>query len=157
MDIGRQLIDTLKRAAAALHAAGIPYCLAGGLAVSMLARPRATEDVDLIVLAEEHELDRLEAVLRAAFEVIQINPVRRFARASIWRFVVGTGPPDNLAILDLILADRNEYRDAVRRAISIDLDGVPVAVITAECLIAVKQLAGRPIDLLDIDSLRENG
>ncbi len=156
MDIGQGLIDTLKRAAAALHTAGIPYCLAGGLAVSMLARPRATEDVDLIVLIGEHELDRLEAVLRQAFEVIQVSPVRRFARASIWRFVVAAGPPDNLAILDLILADRDEYREAVQRAIAIDLEGVPVAVITSACLIAVKQLAGRPIDLLDIDSLREN-
>jgi hypothetical protein len=70
--------------------------------------------------------------------------------------VVAAGPPDNLAILDLILADRDEYREAVRKAIAIELDGVPVAVITAECLIAVKQLAGRPVDLLDIESLRES-
>mgnify|MGYP001384055921 CR=1 FL=1 len=156
MDIARGLIDTLKRAAGTLHGAGIPYCLAGGLAVSMLARPRATEDVDLIVLAEGDELSRLESLLCSAFEVIQVSPVRRFARASIWRFIVAAGPPVNLVILDLILADRPEYRMAVQQAVTIDLDGTAVAVITPANLIAVKQLAGRPIDLLDIDSLRNH-
>jgi hypothetical protein len=86
MDIGHGLIETLKRAATALNAAGIPYCLAGGLAVSMLSRPRATEDVDLIVMVEEGGLNRLETLLRAAFEVIQTSPVRRFALSPGHRF-----------------------------------------------------------------------
>jgi len=157
MDVARGLITVLKTAAFALRAADIPYCLAGGLAVSMLARPRATEDVDLIVDVDAKELVRLEQVLRQAFEVVQVSPLRRFDRVSIWRYLVtAEGLPGRLAVLDLILADRDEYRQAIAHAIDIDLDGTPVAVIDAERLIAVKRLAGRPIDLLDIESLRDS-
>jgi hypothetical protein len=157
MDVARGLIAVLKTAAGALRAADIPYCLAGGLAVSMLARPRATEDVDLIVAVDNWELAHLEQVLRQAFEVVQVSPLRRFARASIWRFLVtAAGLPGRLAVLDLILADRDEYRQAIAHAVTIDLDNTPIAVIDAERLIAVKRLAGRPIDLLDIESLRDS-
>ena len=49
LDLHAELRGIVK----ALNATEIPYALVGGLAVSIYAQPRATEDVDLLV-AREH-------------------------------------------------------------------------------------------------------
>ena len=154
MDVASGILNTLKRAATVLREHGIAYCLAGGLAVSLLARPRATEDVDLIVLLDEPEWPDFEALIKASFEVIQVQPLRRFRNASIWRFVLGDGR-QGLVLLDLILADRQEYRTAIAGAREILVDGCPINIISPRDLIEVKALAGRPVDLMDIEALQE--
>src|SRR5919201_1449010 len=51
----------------------IPYVLIGGLASSLLGRPRATSDVDLLVKRED-ALRALEALDGVGFEVEETNP-----------------------------------------------------------------------------------
>jgi hypothetical protein len=128
--------------------------LAGGLAVSLLARPRATEDIDLIVVLEESDFPSFEALVRSHFEVIQVRDVMRFRTASIWRFVLGDGN-EGIVILYLILANRDEYRTAIANSVEIVVDDCRINVITPQDLIIVKQLAGRPVDLMDIEALKE--
>lgn len=154
MEIARGILTVLKRAATLLKENDIAYCLAGGLAVSLLARPRATEDVDLIIYLQESDMPAFEALVSSHFEVIQVRDVMRFRTASIWRFVIGDGI-DGSVILDLILADRDEYRTAVANAVEIVVDDCLINVIEPQDLIVVKQLAGRPVDLMDIEALRE--
>lgn len=43
------LYAELRRVVEVLDTGGIPYALAGGLAVSIYTSPRATEDVDLLI------------------------------------------------------------------------------------------------------------
>ncbi len=57
------LYAELRRIIDALDAASVPYALAGGLAVSIYTRPRATEDVDLLLARAD--LDRAVAAMRA--------------------------------------------------------------------------------------------
>src|SRR6185503_18737911 len=47
------LYAELRRIVAALDAAGIPYALAGGIAVSMYTTARATEDIDMVIASED--------------------------------------------------------------------------------------------------------
>jgi predicted nucleotidyltransferase len=154
VEITRGILNVLKHAATLFRENGIAYCLAGGLAVSLLARPRATEDVDLFVVLEECDFPSFEALVRSHFEVNQVRDVMRFRTASIWRFVLGDGN-EGIVILDLILADRDEYRTAIANAVEIVVDDCLINVIELQDLIAVKQLAGRPVDLMDIEALRE--
>jgi predicted nucleotidyltransferase len=154
VEIAHSILTVLKRAATLFREKGIAYCLAGDLAVSMLAKPRATEDVDLIVVLDESDFPSFEALVRSHFEVIQVRDIMRFRTASIWRFVLGDGN-EGLVLLDLILADREEYLAAINNAVEIVIDDCRINVITPKDLIAVKQLAGRPADLMDIEALRE--
>jgi hypothetical protein len=50
-----ELLDTMKRAAAALRDAGVPFALAGGLAVWARGGPRTEHDVDFLVKPEDAE------------------------------------------------------------------------------------------------------
>ena len=99
MDVSRGIIDVLKRSASALAENGVPYCLAGGLAVSMLSRPRATEDVDLIVLVADPELPFLENLIRNTFNVFQMRDIMHFRTASIWRFIISDAE-EEFVVLD---------------------------------------------------------
>jgi predicted nucleotidyltransferase len=60
----QKLIETAKRAAAALRDAGVPFLLAGGLASWARGGPQTDHDVDFFVKPEEAE-DALQALARA--------------------------------------------------------------------------------------------
>jgi Uncharacterised nucleotidyltransferase len=50
-----RLLETMRKAAAALRDAGVPHALAGGLAVWARGGPRTEHDVDFLVLPEDAE------------------------------------------------------------------------------------------------------
>lgn len=60
----RELVETMKRAAAALRDAGIPFMLGGGLAAWARGGPPTDHDVDLFVREEDAERG-LEALVSA--------------------------------------------------------------------------------------------
>ena len=69
-DIG---LNTFADAIDAIQDANIPYVLVGGLASSLLGRPRRTEDIDILVRkADAHRV--LEALAQAGFETEETNP-----------------------------------------------------------------------------------
>jgi predicted nucleotidyltransferase len=65
--------DVLSNAVGALDAADIPYVLIGGLASSVLGRPRASDDIDLFV-KQEDAARALEAFASAGFDTEETNP-----------------------------------------------------------------------------------
>lgn len=63
----------LGTATDALDGAAIPYVVMGGLASTLLGRPRCTSDVDLFV-KPEHARPALAVLRRLGFETDEINP-----------------------------------------------------------------------------------
>ena len=157
MDTGSQLLAVLQRTSAVLHQAGVPFCLVGGLAVAIMAKPRATEDVDIALAADDAGRSRIAALLRAQFAVIQDTTVIHLPNATIWRVVVKPDPavPEDAVVLDFLLADRPEVARAIERAVCVQVGAEQVPIARADDLIALKKLSGRPQDLLDIQSLHD--
>lgn len=157
MEIAKNLIETLKRLSIILDEAHIPYCLIGGLAVGILAKPRATEDIDLLILLEEEGKDPLANLLRKHFTIIHDDTTMHFKDATIWR-VVFSSPieiDECLVIVDFLFADNDIFRKAIQDPVYIKIDNEKVAVAKPESLIAIKQLSNRPQDLIDIESIRQ--
>ncbi|MBN1996066.1 nucleotidyltransferase [candidate division KSB1 bacterium] len=156
MEIGQRLIEVLLTVCRELECAGINYCLVGGLAVSALARPRATEDVDLLVMLAEKDIDRLKELLQKNYLYVKINPMTRFKQATLLRTIVEDGEKKtDLTIIDFILADRPIYQTAIKNSITLNLDRQEVKIASPGDLIRLKELAGRPQDLVDIQAIRE--
>jgi hypothetical protein len=65
--------SVLGETVAALDRAKVPYVLIGGLASSLLGRPRCSSDIDLLV-APEHAPRALEALALAGFRTERTNP-----------------------------------------------------------------------------------
>jgi len=158
MDIARNLFDTLKSLCTLLSEAHINYCLIGGLAVAILAKPRATEDIDLLILIEEKDRSSISELMKKKFEIIQDNNIMRFENATIWRTILGspTGDEAGFVIVDFLLADKEIYREAVLHPLNLTIDYVTIPVATPENLIKIKELSNRPQDLLDIAALKSS-
>ena len=158
MEIAKSLIETLKRLCLVFNSAHMKFCLIGGLAVGILAKPRATEDIDLLVLIDKENKDKIAGLLRDNFDVIQDHDLMVFKQATIWRIVIQDSfTADNgLVIIDLVLADNEIYREAVLDVITIQIDKVDIPVVKPENLIKIKKLSNRPRDLLDIQDIQES-
>lgn len=124
--------DSLERtildAVEALEGAGVDYVVIGGLASSLLGRPRRTRDLDVLV-ARDDAHDALEAFAAAGFETEETN--------SRWIF---KATRDDLQI-DLIFWLKGDIyldEEMLARARGEPFGGGSVRVIPPEDLIVVK-------------------
>lgn len=152
MDEQPFLIRTLGAVAEALSRADVPYALAGGLAFSALVEPRATVDIDMLVLAQPDRRPHILSALKPCFEGLlpHAEPMR-FERATIWRVVGVQG--DRELLLDFLLGEAPFHREALARSTTLPFHGQTLRLVTLEDLYILKSLAGRPQDLLDIATI----
>ncbi|HEU0012264.1 MAG TPA: hypothetical protein VFQ45_01200 [Longimicrobium sp.] len=128
--------DVFRRVIAALEAAGIPYMLTGSFASSYHGAPRATQDVDMVIVAGREELRALIRQLspgdfyadeRAALEAHDFHgQFNLIDLATGWK-------------IDLIVRkDRPFSREEFERRVVVDYDGVPVSIATPEDVVIAK-------------------
>ena len=129
--MGDDALDaTLRDAVAALEAEHIPYLLIGGLASTLLGRPRYTRDVDLFV-RQPDALRALAALGAARFETEETNP------AWIYKAVKREVTVDLIFWLtgDIYVDD-----EMLARAPRLDWAGTPISVVPPEDLIVIKAI-----------------
>lgn len=130
----------------------MPHAAIGGVAVSLLAQPRATQDIDAVVwLEQERWGEMIEAGAAYGFAP-RISDAVEFAARS--RVLLLRHVPSGISI-DLSCAALEFEREMIERAITLDLGGVKLKVPTPEDLLITKAVAHRPKDLIDIESIIE--
>ncbi|MEI7635389.1 MAG: hypothetical protein WCK47_14045 [bacterium] len=133
----------------ALNSAGVGYALAGGLAVSLYATPRATMDIDLL-LDPAAWPGAVMALNRAGYQeltspiVLKTVTIRRMTKLS----------PDDTLWIDFIMATPLLQPVLAARQI-LKWNNIEVPVVTPEGLITLKRLRGSPQDEADIESLSQ--
>lgn len=145
--VDRPLRTTLADVVSLLQKCDVPHALIGGLAVSARGHSRLTADVDLIVAIDTQRAIELAAALadtrfQPLFSEVQEVIERAFILPLIHR--------DTKVKVDLAIGVSGFERQAVARAESCNVLGTDVAVATAEDLIIMKALAGRPRDEQDL-------
>jgi hypothetical protein len=147
------LAQTLSTLITEFNRRGIQYALAGGWAYSALVEPRATTDIDVLLLLEQPTRDRLQSLLSSLFDSTIVHPAAMvFHGISIWRCV---GVLKNQEIvIDLLLADSEYLQTALARRRQILLGDLLVPILTVEDLILLKTLAGRLQDQADLEKIR---
>jgi predicted nucleotidyltransferase len=136
---------------------GVDFVVIGGVAVILQASPRFTKDLDICYATGQENLDRLGAVLvelgaklRQADEDLPFVPDGRTLRQT--QILTLTTPDGGIDLL--VDPDGSPGYPALRRrAIKIDVDGITVLVASIEDLLTMKRAAGRPQDLVDLESL----
>jgi len=136
---------------------GVDFVVIGGVAVILQASPRFTKDLDICYATGQENLDRLGAVLvelgaklRQADEDLPFVPDGRTLRRT--QILTLTTPDGGIDLL--VDPDGSPGYPALRRRASkIDVDGMTVLVASIEDLLAMKRAAGRPQDLVDLESL----
>ena len=142
-------IDMLK----CLNKAGVDYILVGGWAVNMYGYIRATVDLDIWILADAGNAKKVyAAVAEFGAPVSEMKP-EEFAQYGMI-FQIGVAP----CRVDIISKISGvSYADAVTRAVTKMIDGIPVRIISLEDLIANKKASGRAKDLADVEVLEGCG
>ncbi len=135
---------TLLEVAVVLDALKVPYMMVGGLANAVWGEPRATIDVDVTVWVDESALSGFIARLSETFRILVEHPLD-FARQTR---VVPLESREGVRV-DVILGLLPFEREALERAVTVQIAGSPVRVVTAEDLIIMKIASTRPRDLDD--------
>jgi hypothetical protein len=137
--------------------ADVDFVVVGGVAVIVQASPRFTKDLDICYAIEQANLDRLGAALtelgarlRGVEEDVPFVPDGLTLRHT-QMLTLTTLDGD----IDLLVDPNGSpgYAALRRNASRIDLDGIAVLVASIDDMIAMKRAAGRPQDLLDLESL----
>jgi len=140
----------LAKLTRALESREIAFMLIGGQAVLLHGRPRLTEDIDLTLAAGPRALPLvLDSCEELGLVALPESP-HAFVRDT---FVLPAGDPGSGIRIDFIFSTTSYERQAVGRAVSVELRGVDVPFATAEDLIIHKLFAGRARDLEDVESV----
>jgi hypothetical protein len=144
------LLSALRDLAAWFAAEDVKGAVIGGVAVSLLARPRFTRDVDAVVwLGEERWAGFLGAGRRHGF-VARHDDVLGFARDT--RVLLVRHEPSSIDV-DVSFGSLPFEEESIDTAMDVDVGGVRFRVPSPENLIVMKAVASRPRDLADIEAL----
>lgn len=140
-----------------LTEAGVDFVVVGGVAVILQATPRLTRDLDICYATTPDNLERLGrvliqigATLRGVGEDLPFVPDARTLRKT--EMLTLSTREGNLDLL-VRPAGSPVYGRLRSRADHMDIDGLPIAVAAIADLIEMKRAAGRPQDLVDLESL----
>lgn len=133
-----------------LERRGIPYAVAGAVALAIHGVPRATTDLDLLV--DPRDLDALLGVARARQFGIEALPMRFSDGMEVRRVTKVDGA--EMLTLDLLLVNPNLEPVWTSRE-RIPTERGEFWVVSRQGLIQMKAWAGREQDLADIVRLRE--
>lgn len=140
------LLDEFTKLVTAFEDKGIDYAVCGGLAMAIQGFPRATMDIDLLIL--EQSLDNaFEIADENGFDIRGLDisfkePVLEIRRVSK---IIG----DAILCLDLLLVTE-EIEDVWGSRERINYLGRSMSVVSRDGLIKLKRRAARPQDLADI-------
>ncbi len=148
------LAQTLSTLITDFNQRGIQYALAGGWAYSALVEPRATTDIDVLLLLEQPSPDRLQSLLSSFFDSTIIHPAAMvFHGISIWR-CVGIRQAREV-VIDFLLADSEFLRTVLTRRRVVAFGAIQIPIVTLEDLIVLKTIAGRLQDQADLEKIEE--
>jgi|SRR5450432_49769 len=145
------LFEELKSVIARLDKEGVPYALCGGLAMAVHGFPRATVDIDIVILA--NDLGRVEAAVRPLGFDVPAAPMTFRGGAVEIRRVSKVHASGQILSLDALLVTAAIQAAWESRQAMVWEFG-KITVISPEGLIALKSLRGSGRDQDDIKQLR---
>ncbi len=147
--VNRDLIDLL----AALNDQGVEYLIVGAHALATYGHVRATKDLEIWIRPDADNAPRIiDALIDFGAPFHDLTPADLTVPGLI--FQIGVAP---LRIDAITQIDGVEFAAAWPDRVVVDLDGVPVPVISRHHLIANKRASGRLQDLADVEWLEELG
>ena len=140
------MVELIKRLAQSLDKYNFPYMVIGGQAVMMYRSPRFTNDIDISIGVNVDKLNELLSLVDDLKLKILTNEPVNFV---LQKMVLPTIDESGFRV-DLILSQTQYEKDAIKRAVTVNLQGIPVKYATVEDIIIHKIFAGRNIDLEDV-------
>lgn len=147
------IFEEFQKIIARINQEQIPYAVCGGWAVAIHGVPRATVDIDLLVLSENLEkVWKIAEDLGYWVEGLPLSFDNGFLE--IRRISKIDEESKTLFTIDFLLVTER-LKEVWETRENIDFEDDKVWTVSREGLIFMKQMSGRHKDLGDIESLRE--
>ncbi len=140
------LYDQLIKVTGLVHPE--PYLLIGGMAYSVYAEPRFTEDIDLMI-SRQHADHILQKMNRTGF-INQQKPWN-FEKAVIQRSVFIEG--QDSCVIDFLIEPEETFKIYFDRRETVEFQGFQISVIHPEDLVELKSRRNSFQDKMDIEQL----
>lgn len=150
----RGLTESFEGAIRALarwfEAEGVPYTAVGGIAVSLLSQPRATQDIDAVIWLDQSQWESfVRAGERHGFEARLTDALDFAARSRVLLLRHrGSG-----VSVDISCGSLPFEKEMIDRAVTLRVGETEIKVPTPEDLIITKAVAQRAKDIADIEAL----
>ena len=137
--------------------------IVGGVAARLHGSTRLTHDVDIVPsLAPDNWRRTIDAIWESGGRPRIPEPldrIRDVANVEAWMenkgmLALSFRSPDGSAEIDLLVSESHRLAELKQRAVVVPLDDVEFYVVAIRDLIAMKEAAGRPQDLLDVEELK---
>ena len=146
------LLEPLSDIQKWMESCACPWMVIGGLAVGLLAKPRFTADVDIVIIIEEENLQKiLESAEKHGFNA-RIKNAFEFARQNRVMLLVHTKSGIKI---DVSLGILPFEKEAIERSKPHRVGKTTIHLPIPEDLIVFKAVAHRPQDLMDIRTIVE--
>jgi predicted nucleotidyltransferase len=142
--------NLLKKIAAQLLKQNIPYMIIGGQAVLVYGEPRLTKDIDVTLGIGVDEWRRMEQVIQESGWQYLTSDVEDFVKETM---VLPVKDKESGIRIDFIFSLSPYERQAIDKAIDIDLGGVAIKFASLEDIVIHKIVARRPRDIEDAKSV----
>ena len=148
------LYEEFKSIVSALEEQGIDYAVCGGLAMAVHGLPRATVDIDLLILAES--LEEAKRLARTLGYTIEAFPMTFSQGAVEIRRVSKIDPETGIVLsLDMLLVTP-EIVDVWQSRTELTWESGSLWVVSRRGLMALKAFRSSAQDLADIERLKES-
>lgn len=150
--MGSELVRLLRPLEAMMRwfdAAGVRAAIIGGVAASLLGKPRLTKDIDAVVMDAEAEA-LIESGARYGFQprIPDAVDFARNTRMLLLRFT------DGEIDIDLSLGALPFEYEVIDRSSMMEVSrGVSIRVASPEDIVVMKAIAGRGRDIMDIENI----
>jgi hypothetical protein len=147
------LYEEFKRVVETLDRESIPYALMGGLAVAYHAQPRATQDMDFLVLPKDWQHCAATLLLLGFEELGEPLPLAQ-GTLTLHRLVKIEEGGSDVLMADFLLVDNPTLSEVWNERQAVAWEAmVPLWVVSKSGLIRLKRLRGSKQDLADIEAL----
>lgn len=130
----------------------VNFLLVGAYAMAAHGYPRATGDIDIFIQSNETNAEKVYNALIKFGAPLNNVSIKDFSTPGTI-FQIGVAPR-RIDIINSI--DGVSFEDAYSNRIIVEIESLPVPVLSKENIIKNKEATGRPKDKLDADSLKNS-
>lgn len=146
-----------------LNKAKVKYLVAGGVAVNLHGYPRFTGDLDILVLLDDKNIEKLDSVMKemkyserlpVPIDILKDNKkVKQLLKEKGLMAYTFNPPKGSLLQIDIIIDESLKFEEMAARKIVKRIDGVSIPVVAIEDLIKMKKKSNRNQDVSDVSAL----
>lgn len=139
--------ELIKRICKTLNENKIPYMINGGQAVLKYGEPRFTQDIDFTIGLEPKDAQIFINIQEKLDVIFTVDSPQDFLNET---FVLPAKDRQTSFRLDFVFILTEFEKEAIKKSVKVDLDGININFISIEDLLIQKLIASRPRDIEDV-------